>query len=63
MILVYCHVLEGLSAGFGLDIGFIDHLRIVTISNSNSLRELPTPNITLTTAHINCSLSLLDVAW
>jgi hypothetical protein len=38
--------------GFGLVIGFIDHLQVVTISNYNSLTELHTQNITVTTAHI-----------
>jgi hypothetical protein len=33
--------------GFGLDIGFSDHLQIVTTRNYNSLTELHTPNITV----------------
>jgi hypothetical protein len=44
---------------FALDIGFIDHLRIVTTSDYNSLMELHTPNITVTTAHIKSSLHSL----
>jgi hypothetical protein len=43
--------------------GFVDHLRIVTASNCNSLTELHTPNITVTTAHIKSSQSSLDVSW
>jgi hypothetical protein len=44
--------------GFGLEIEFIDHLRIVTINNYDSLTELHTPNITVrvTTAHIKPSV-------
>jgi hypothetical protein len=49
--------------GFILNIGFIDHLRIVTTSNYNSLTELHTPNITVTTAHTKFSKSLLVVSW
>jgi hypothetical protein len=37
---------------FGLDIVFIDHLRIVTTSKCNRLTELHTPNI----AHIKSSV-------
>jgi hypothetical protein len=44
-------VLECLSTGFGLVIGFIDRLRIVPASNYNSFTELHTPNIAVTTAH------------
>jgi hypothetical protein len=34
--------LSGSRRGFGLDIALIDHLRIVTTSNYNSLTELHT---------------------
>jgi hypothetical protein len=57
----YCHDFEWLLTGFWI-IGFTDHLRIVTISNYNSLTELHTPNITVTTSHIKSSLSSLDVS-
>jgi hypothetical protein len=46
-----------------MDIGFIDHLRIVTASNYYSLTELHTPNITVTTAHIKSSLRSLTFNW
>jgi hypothetical protein len=36
--------------GFGFDVGFIDHLRIVTTNNDNSPTRSHTPNITGTTA-------------
>jgi hypothetical protein len=49
--------------GFGSDIGFIDHWRIVTTSNYKSLAELHTPNIILTTARIKSSKSSLAVSW
>jgi hypothetical protein len=45
------------------DIGFIGHLQIVITSNCNSLTELRTPNITVTTADINYSQPSLAVAW
>jgi hypothetical protein len=53
---VYCHVIDWLYTEFGLVIGFIAHLHIVTTSNCDSLTELHTPKITVTTAHINCSV-------
>jgi hypothetical protein len=45
--------------GFGLDIGFIGHLRIVNTSDYNSLTGLHTPNISGTTAQITSSLHSL----
>jgi hypothetical protein len=42
-----------------LVIGFIEHLQNVTTNNYNSLTELLTPNITVTTAHISL-LSLIS---
>jgi hypothetical protein len=49
--------------GFGFDIGFIDNLQIVTTSNYNSLMELHTLNITITTEHIKSSQSSLVISW
>jgi hypothetical protein len=45
--------------GFGLDIGFIDHVRIVTTSNFKSLTGLHAPNITGIKAHVKSSLHSL----
>jgi hypothetical protein len=42
--------------GFGLDIGFTDHLWILPTSNYNSLMRLQTPNIFGTTAHMRFGL-------
>jgi hypothetical protein len=47
---------------FGLVIGFLEHLNVTT-NNYDSLTELHTPKITVTTAHIKSSLSSLAVAW
>jgi hypothetical protein len=47
--------------GFEMNIEFIDHLRIVTITDYTSLTELHTPNITVTTAHIKSSLHRLAI--
>jgi hypothetical protein len=45
--------------GFGLEIEFIYHLRVVTANNYNSFSELHTENITATTP----SKSLLSVHY
>jgi hypothetical protein len=37
--------------------------QLVTTNNYDSLTELHTPKITVTTAHINSSQSSLAVAW
>jgi hypothetical protein len=44
--------------GFGLVIGFIGHTH-----NYDSLTELHTPNITVTTSLKKSSQSLLAIAW
>jgi hypothetical protein len=46
--------------GFGLDMGFIDHLQIVTTSNYDTLMELHTPNITVLQQSF---LSSLVISW
>jgi hypothetical protein len=57
MNIVSC--MNGSQQGFRLNIAFTDHLRIVTTSNYDSLTELHTPSITVTTAHIKSSLHSL----
>jgi hypothetical protein len=47
----------------GIWIGFIDYLWIVTTRNRNSPKELHTPNITVTTAHVKSSLHSLTFNW
>jgi hypothetical protein len=47
---------------FGLVIRFIEHLEKVTTNNYDSLTELHTPKITVTTARIKFSQSSLAVA-
>jgi hypothetical protein len=49
--------------GFGLVIGFIEHLQNVTANNYNSLTELEIPKITVTTTHVKSSQGLLAVVW
>jgi hypothetical protein len=51
----YCHVTEWLLTGFGLKIGFTEHLQNVNTNIYGSLTELHTPKITVTTAHIEVS--------
>jgi hypothetical protein len=56
-------ILSNSQQGFGLDIGFTDHLRIITTSNCNNLMKLHTPNITVNAAHIKSSQSSLITSW
>jgi hypothetical protein len=49
--------------GFELVIGIYWKLTLITTNNYNSLTELHTPEITVITAHIKSSQSLLAVAW
>jgi hypothetical protein len=44
-------------------IGFTEQLQNVTTNNYDSLTELHTPKITVTTAHMMSSRSSLAVAW
>jgi hypothetical protein len=52
-----------LQKGFRFVVGFIEHLQNITTNNYDSLTELYTPMITVTTAHIKSSQSSLAVAW
>jgi hypothetical protein len=45
-------MMEQLQMGFGLVIGFTEHLQNITTNNYDSLTELHTPKVTVTTAHI-----------
>jgi hypothetical protein len=55
--LQYYHVYMWLYAGFGLYIGFTDHLQAVTLNNYKIVTELHTPNISVTTVHVKFSQS------
>jgi hypothetical protein len=48
--------------GFGLASGFIEYLQKVTTNNHDSLTELHTPEITVTTAHLKSPQASLPVA-
>jgi hypothetical protein len=59
------HVIELLYVGFGLVIGFIEHLQNITTNNYDSRTELLL-KITVTTAHIKSSqfaMSSPVIAW
>jgi hypothetical protein len=55
--------MEWLQTRFELVTGFIEHLQNVITNNYDSLTELHTPKITVTTAQIKSSQSSLAVAW
>jgi hypothetical protein len=48
--------------GFGLVIGFFEHLQSVTTNSYDSLTELHNLKVTVTTAHIKSSQSSLAIA-
>jgi hypothetical protein len=48
--------------GFELVTGFIEHLQNVTTNNYDSLTELHTPKITVTTEHVKSFQSSVAVA-
>jgi hypothetical protein len=52
-----------LDMGFRLVIGFIGHLSLVTTNNYDSLTELRTPKIIVTTTRIKSSQFSLAIAW
>jgi hypothetical protein len=56
-------ILNDSRRGFGLEIGFTDHLQVVTTNNYNTIANLHTPNITVTTAHIKSFQSSLIFSW
>jgi hypothetical protein len=62
-VLKYCYVMGWLLTGVRLVSGFTEHLTLVTTNNYDSLTELHTPKITVTTAHIKSSQASLAVAW
>jgi hypothetical protein len=51
----YFHVIKWLQIGFGLVIGLIQHVQIITTCNYNSLAGLHTIKITETTTHMKSS--------
>jgi hypothetical protein len=62
-IQVYIVTWLWLQTRFGLVTGFIEHLQKVITNNYDSLTELHTLKITVTTAHIKSSQSSLAVVW
>jgi hypothetical protein len=48
---------------FGLVIGYIAHLQNTTTNNYDSLTELHTSKITVTTSHIKSTQASEAVAW
>jgi hypothetical protein len=54
---ILSHVRVTLDRVYDWTLDLLTHLSIVTTRNCNSLTELHTPNITVTTAHIKSSLS------
>jgi hypothetical protein len=40
----YCHVFQCLKTGFGLVIGFINHLQVVTATKYNTVTDFHTTN-------------------
>jgi hypothetical protein len=63
-MLIYCHVLwSDCRWGFGLDIGFVDHLYIRLGTTSNYIIELHTSNIFVPATHITTCLYSLTFNW
>jgi hypothetical protein len=64
IIYVLSHVLSDSRWGFGLDIGFIDHLHVVTTKNYNTIANFHT--LQITTAHTKSFQSAVSstlVSW
>jgi UDP-N-acetylglucosamine transferase subunit ALG13 len=49
--------------GFGMVIGFVERLLLVTVSSYNCLMDLHTLQIAVTAAHIKSCMSSVNVAW
>jgi hypothetical protein len=62
LMLRYCHVIwSNCRRGFGLDIGFIDHLEVVTTNNNNTISIYTLFKITLNL--FQTAVSSIVVAW
>jgi hypothetical protein len=59
----YCHVIRDYRRGFYWYSDLLDTFTLVTTNNYDSLIELHTPKITVSTAHMKPSQSSLAVAW